>query len=62
VVIGSGSNRQPTGTITVRPSSEQSAAGYTVNGARSVEIRDSARRTEVIAIKQSGSNNWLVSW
>jgi hypothetical protein len=62
VVIGTGPNRQPTGTITIQPTEDQAAAGYTVNGARRLTITNLAGRADIIAIKQSGSNNWLVSW
>jgi hypothetical protein len=62
VIIGNGPNRQPSGTITVRPSEQQAASGYTVNGARSLRITALAGRAEIIAVKQSGTNNWLVSW
>jgi hypothetical protein len=61
-VVGTGPNRQPTGTVTVAPTSAQAAAGYRVNGERSIAIPRQSGRLDIVAVKQQGSQNWLVSW
>lgn len=61
-ILGTGANRQPTGTITVQPTAAQAALGYTVNGGATVSITGLTERANIVAMLQAGTTNWLVAW
>lgn len=61
-ILGSGTDGEPTGTITVQVDDDQTGDGYTFNGGADVDITGLTARADIVAMVEPGTLNWRVTW